>query len=303
MTTKIGVLIYTYNRIDDARINMEIIRNVWAKNEILKNITIVHTYNGDEEWYKEKYLEDDLIRLKNQGHFKGAENLIDEGMRVFKEKHPDIDYIITLASDTWLVKPDYVASLIRDMQTEKKYLATCSWGTKKETNMFKIGMSLDFFILDAKWSNSISLFPLGYSQFREQYGDIFDYQDITIYPERVLAFRFKRAIQKSIEIPSENLIKKVTYSYIRHIKEREPVHIFTGGFFTSKKQERQMYWSELGLFTHHNSVDKQKLLKAWNLSLGEYGKNFIESHDLSYFNKGHTKTVFEKDGKKINYND
>ncbi len=32
---KIGVLIYTYNRTDDARINMEIIRNEWSRFEII----------------------------------------------------------------------------------------------------------------------------------------------------------------------------------------------------------------------------------------------------------------------------
>lgn len=33
---KVGVLIYTYNRVDDAKINMELIREVWEKKENLR---------------------------------------------------------------------------------------------------------------------------------------------------------------------------------------------------------------------------------------------------------------------------
>ena len=38
---KIGVLLYTYNRVNDVRINMEIIRNVWGKIELLKEVVIL----------------------------------------------------------------------------------------------------------------------------------------------------------------------------------------------------------------------------------------------------------------------
>ena len=61
----VGILIYTHNRIDDAKINMEIVRNVWQKSGLFPGAKVVHTFNGKKEWYPEKYLEDDLIVLKN----------------------------------------------------------------------------------------------------------------------------------------------------------------------------------------------------------------------------------------------
>jgi hypothetical protein len=53
----IAVIISTFNRTDDARINMEIIREIWQKDPNLANIKIVHAYNGDEAWWPEKYLD------------------------------------------------------------------------------------------------------------------------------------------------------------------------------------------------------------------------------------------------------
>ena len=119
---KIAVLLYTYNRVDDARINMEIIRNLWNQYPLLKDITIVHSYNGDKILWPEKYLEDDLLYLENPGHFAGAEILINEGVKYISEKYPDTDYTILLAADTWLIKPEYVAKVITEMQQKKKYL-------------------------------------------------------------------------------------------------------------------------------------------------------------------------------------
>jgi hypothetical protein len=124
---KIGVLIYTYNRVDDAKINMEIIRNVWEKSKYFEDVEIIHSFNGKKEWYSKKYLENDLIITKNSWHFQGASDLIDVGIRMFQRKHKKIDYVIVLASDTWLIKPAYVQSLLERMKKDNLYLATCPW--------------------------------------------------------------------------------------------------------------------------------------------------------------------------------
>src|SRR3989338_8234397 len=91
---KVGVLMYTYNRTDDAFINMEIIRNTWKESEVLKDVVIVHSFNGEKEWWPGKYLEDELLYLENPGHFAGAELLINEGVKTFQTKHLDVDYVI-----------------------------------------------------------------------------------------------------------------------------------------------------------------------------------------------------------------
>ena len=41
----IGVLLYTFDRVEDAYINQEILRNVWGTSGYFGSITIVHAYN------------------------------------------------------------------------------------------------------------------------------------------------------------------------------------------------------------------------------------------------------------------
>jgi len=299
---KIGVLIYTYNRIDDAKINMEIIRNVWKKNSFLENVTIVHSFNGDRSWWPEKYLENELLYLNNPGHFLGAELLINKGVEVFRDKYPDIDYLVLLASDTWLVKPAYLENIIRTMQKDKKYLATCAWGTKKESNMFKIGMAIDFCVFDFKWMTEAGMFPIRFSEFVSKYNEIFEYQDVLIFLERVIMLRFKQAIIKSVHIPSDNMVKKIAYEYIHRMEEREPVHMkrkasVHGGY----TEERNMYWPKIGIITHHDPAQKRKIFEKLKIPLGLHGERFLKSKSLDYFNNGFIKTSYTKDNKKIKY--
>lgn len=299
---KIGVLLYTYNRTDDARINMEIIRKLWRKNDLLKDVIIVHSFNGEKGWWPEKYLEDDLLYLDNPGHFKGAEILLNEGVRCFSEKYSNVDYVITLASDTWLIRPEYVENIILKMQQEEKYLATCPWGTLEKDSMWKIGMALDFNIFNLPWAVKNKLFPIRYSEFEQKYSEIFMYQDQMIYPERVFALRFKQAIQSSIKIPSEQMLKGVAEAHIYRMTEREPVHDVRTWFGIIKKG-RKMYWKDIGLLTHHDPEPKRAILIKEGLDLGEHTHRLIVSSDLSYYNKGVKKTEYIKGEKKIGYGD
>ncbi len=301
--SKIGVLLYNYNRIDDVFINMEIIRNVWPIEKEFKNIKIIHAYNGKLEWYQEKYLEDSLIRLKNLGHFKGAENLLDNGIKEIYSKYPDLDYVIILAADTWCLKPKYISKLIRTMKEEGKYMATCAWGTKDQNDMFKIGMSLDFSIIDLKFAIKNNIFPLRYTEFFEKYFEIFAYQGVTIFPERVLALRFQQAINNTFELPSAHLLRKVAYEHVLHIKEREPIHIFKKKIFKKPMQYRRMEFKNIGLLTHHEPKPKQKALRKYKYRLGEHGEKFKKAKDLSYYNQGFTKTKIKRKDKIIDYND
>ncbi len=298
---KIGVLLYTYNRTDDARINMEIIRNVWMKQSFFKDLVIVHSYNGKKEWWTEKYLEDELLYLENPGHFTGAEILLNAGVACFSEKYPDVDYVITLASDTWLIKPEYLEKVIDVMQREEKYLATCPWGNPKDNNMWKIGMALDFNIFKLDWAVKYRLFPIRFVEYVEKYSEVFYYEDKQIFPERVFALRFKQAVQRSRDVPSENLLKKISEAHLYRMVEREPVHDERKWF--GIKKGRKMYWSDIGLLTHHEPEPKREILREIKLPLGEHAHRLITSTDLSYYNNGVKKTVYAIGSKKIGYGD
>lgn len=291
---KIGVLLYTYNRVDDARINLEIIRNVWKKNPLLRDVAVVHAFNGKKEWWPKKYLEDELLYLKNPGYFRGAEILLNEGTDVFLKKYPHVDYVVTLAADTWCVNPEYLEKVIGKMHREEQYLAVCAWGNKKETDMFKIGMSLDFNIVDLRWAKRARLFPLKYKEFVDRYAELFTYRDEGIFLERVFAMRFRQAIERSVKIPSENLAAKITREYIYHMIEREPVH---SGW------TRKMYWPKMGLITHHDPEPKRKILRQWKLKLGDYGNKLLGAKSLNYYNMGLVKTMYKKGKKNVGYGD
>lgn len=296
---------YTYNRTDDAYINMEIIRNIWKKIDLLKDVIIIHAFNGQKEWWSEKYLEDELLYLDNPGHFAGAEILINEGVKTFQEKYPDIDYVIVLASDTWLVKPEYVEEIIIGMEREEKYFATAVWGTKMTTDIWKKGAAMDFNIFDLKWATKSDLFPIQFREFAEKYTDLFFYNNQTVYLEIVFMVRFRQAISRSIKISSDNILKAVAESHVYRMKEREPVHIYgkENTFFKNEEYRRTMYWPKIGLITHHDPVPKQKILKEWKLELGKHADTFLTAKDVSYYNRGLDKNVFTKNGKKIGYGD
>lgn len=296
-------MVYTHNRIDDARINLEIIRNVWPESEMLKNAVIVHSFNGYSQWWPQKYIENELLYLENPGHYGGAAILLDKGIECFAEKYPDTDYVITLASDTWCVRPEYLEKVIRAMRDAGKYLAACSWGEKKGADPFRTGMSLDFNIVDLKWAVRYGFFPLRYQEFSSRYSEVFSYEDKDIHPELVFALRFKQAINKTILMPSENLGKEVALEHIYRMAEREPVHLRKPILGLFGGTVRKMYWRKIGLITHHDPVQKRAAAKKWDLKLGNYGNRFLEAKDLGYYNGGFTKTAYTKNGKMIHYND
>ncbi len=300
----IGVLMYTYNRIDDARINMEIIRNVWSENPLLKNVTLVHSFNGQKEWMPEKYLEDEILYLDNPGHYEGAEILLNEGVKAFQEKFPNIDYVIVLAADTWCLKPEYIEKIINSMKSEEKYIATSTWGNKDETNMFDKGMALDFFIINLKWVTESKLFPIRFKEFAEKYQEVIMYENRTLLLERVFVLRFKQAIMRTFSAARDNFIKVASMAYIHKMTEREPVHYKNKEFLekTSVVHDRYMYFPDIGLLTHHDPVQKQKDLREWKITFGEHGKKFLDATDLSYFNNGFTLSSFTKGDKKIEFN-
>jgi len=261
---KVGVLIYTYNRIDDAKINMEIIRSVWQHSYIneFKDVYIVHAYNGKRSWYNKKYLENKLIRIRNSNHFQGASELIDAGMRHFKRK--DIDYIIVLAADTWLINVTYINNIITRMKYLNKYIMTCAWGTAERMDFNDVGVATDFFIINNKTVNNKYIFPLRYKSFAKKYFNVLSYLGKSLTLERLFYLKLKLT---------------GLHENIYNLKERCPVHI-------NDQWCRNMYWDNIGLLTHHNPLDKKNILIKYNIKQGFNINKLITTSDLSYYNNG-----------------
>jgi|HubBroStandDraft_5_1064220.scaffolds.fasta_scaffold140868_1 hypothetical protein len=285
----IGVLIYTYNRTDDALINMEIVRNIWARKSGLECITLIHAFDGDHAWWPLPYLEDELIRLTNPGHYEGAALLLDHGLTAFVDRHPDIQYVVVIAADTWCLNPSYIVSVIDSMRGDNKYLATCAWGTAREAQILQVGAAADFFVVDIRWASKHRFVPLRYAEFKEKYGELILYRNELVTVERLIALRFTQAISRSEVIPSDNLLVPIAYKHIYRMKEREPIHVIERG-----QWRRLLYNNKLGLLGHHDPNEKRRACEGWNLELGQYGRKFFAATTLDWYNRGVVKTFYKQ---------
>ncbi len=263
MKPSIGVLIYTHDRVRDAKINMEIVRSLWRRSGLFSEITIVHGYNGRKSWYPKPHLEDDLIRRPNPGHYQGAAELIDAGIARFFSKHPKVEYIVVVAADTWLVKPSYVARVIEGMRRQRKPFATCPWGLPKRNEWRDVGCAVDFFIVEAAWAKRYRFFPINYRQFANRYAEFIEYaKGANVSLEKLLRARFAQAVRRQHNI---NLgFRQLVEGKIYRLKDREPVHpaIDRNDFWL-----RTMYRPTMGLLTHHSLKEKKVILKKLQLPL------------------------------------
>ncbi|NTW75888.1 MAG: hypothetical protein HGB34_03220 [Candidatus Moranbacteria bacterium] len=285
MPGKIGVLIYTYNRTDDAKINMEIIRNEWARLDRFKDCVIVHSFNGEPEWHPEPYLEDSLVRSENSWHFQGASDLIDFGFEEFKKQYHDVSHIVVLAADTWMVRPEYVEGIIHEMEHGQFVLSSCPWGIGEHNNPEKIGIAADFFVVDFQWARESSFFPIKYSQFFEKYGELLLYRNAgNIMLEKLVYTRYLQALSRQENMPG--FPKRVSRERFLSMKERMPIH---SEILDKGDWRRTMYWPEIGLLTHHDPYEKKLILRTLDIRGGESLERLLGSDDLGYYNRGVTK--------------
>ena len=285
----IGHLIYTYDHLDDARISQEISKNFLTKT--LDPIILIHAYNGKESFGYKQYLEDVLIRRKNIGHFEGACDLLNAGVKE-AEKHKEIQYLLVTAADTWVLNEQFLKKIIEDMKKNNQIIATCAWDNRgiKDydinflMNLFKIGFASDFFILDMNWQRKVKLFPLDFKSIKEKFEDIKMFiLGEPLYLENILAYSFLKIFYNNVQFKSGERKKKMILS-IHHIKEREPIHFYDKekGFW-----RRKMGWEEIGLYTYHNDeIDKkQKCISDKKELIGKFISKIRNTKDLSYFNR------------------
>jgi hypothetical protein len=296
---KIGVIIYTYNRIDDAKINMEIIRRVWARRKFLSDVKIIHAFNGSAEWWPGKFLEDELLYLDNPGHFSGAAKLIDEGINSMRKLYPFIEYVIIVSADTWLVKPTYIEKVINGMAKNKKYLASCGWSYPLSNGALLRDIATDFFVVNVKWALSSGFFPLRYQEFVDRYNEILHFLGTSvIYLEQLVLTRFKLALLKTYQVSSEFYTNEMIYESIYHMIDREPTIQAKKNPVSEKiVYERKYYWRNIGIICNHDPYQKQISLAEWDIPLEEHGRRFMGSKDLSYFNLGKNNTTYSKQSK------
>lgn len=257
-------LIYTYDKLAEAKINQELSKSIYGK------VPIIHAYNGDKNPQEVSYLEDFLVSCTNRGHFKGAVDLINLG--VAKSVEIDVEYLVITAADTWFTSPDFVHSLLTEMKAHNRKFAASAWGSPALEKINKVGASLDFLVLDLSWQREYRIFPLPY----DEYLDKFLEQHFALnggtclIPERCLIYQL---LMKYSTRYQDTDIARHLLQDLRLIDERHPIHI-------DDRWTRNMEYPNINLYTYHDKAKQAKLLTriASKISLGKVAKSFIKAH-------------------------
>jgi len=150
---KIASIIVTYNRVEEAKAQMDIIRELWQP--VFAGVDIYHEFNGKKSWYPKKYCEDFLSYHKPMSHFLGANHMLNMGIKHVLNSKKNYDFIIATSADVWFYNPGKLKKIILACKRKKFQLATSIWGV--------MGLSTEFFIITPDLAKKV--FPLKFSQF------------------------------------------------------------------------------------------------------------------------------------------
>ena len=154
---KIASIIITYDRIDEAKAQMDIIRQLWQP--MFESIDIYHEFNGRKDWYPEKYQEDFLHHHRSMPHFSGANYMLNQGIKHILNSNKKYDFIIVSSADTWFYDPKRLREIIDTMSKKRFHLATSLWGFAT--------FGTEFFIIKPELARKV--FPLKFAQFINKY--------------------------------------------------------------------------------------------------------------------------------------
>lgn len=124
---KVAVVLLTYNRVEEAKVNMRLIRLLWSSCLGFGRVDIYHMYNGKRGWYPRESEEDVCIRCENPGHFGGVVLMANRGIREVLKSSVEYDYVMMMSADVWLYKPDKLVELMRQMDEGDYWLCASRW--------------------------------------------------------------------------------------------------------------------------------------------------------------------------------
>jgi hypothetical protein len=277
---KIVICITTHNRVDCARINMEIIKlnfdDAWP---------IIHACSNKN--YK-KYLEDVLIVCEEKKLQKGAFNLLKKSFEAANRLYSP-EYIVHIEGDTWLMNQNIIIKYITYLkENPNKFLAASSWSFdktykwKKSSNVLKkIKYVLGSFSKKAGLN-----FHIGWKKtFSTQFFIIKNTKNINQALFKIKEPNDTDHLEKYLY---QSLVKKFGNNIFIKMSEREPVHPMHRDFC-----------NDLELFCQHNPTSildnnsmemvfgKKEVLKKYNhLKQGKYMKKLLNSKNLDYYNHG-----------------
>jgi hypothetical protein len=239
---KLACVITTYNRVSDAKAQMDIIKELWQP-KFSQKIDIYHEFNGKEEWYPEKYREDYLRRHPSKPHFHGAIDLINQGVSHVLESKHKYDFIVVASSDAWVYDPEKIHQLIKDCHEKEYQLATSIW--------FGIGLATEFFIITPELAEKI--FPIDYEQILENHkvAKTLDSYSHTKFVEKYIPWSKMGTVEFYFTIKAREALKG--FKKIYFIPGRKFI------FFHNRFSSKNFYSS------HHDVLKRKQLTKLKSL--------------------------------------
>jgi hypothetical protein len=280
--TKTAVCITTFNRVDCARINMEIIKLNYAN-----KWPIVHACS--DKSYK-KYIENILVKCEPKALQAGAFDLLKNSILTATETY-NPEYIVHLEADTWLMNQELIEKYITMLSNNSNaVIASSSWSfdkSEKWRNSKSFAKRLAYFLTRLTkrlgltwhigWQNTIA------SQF-------FIVKNTPEFRELLSTM----AVPSDGDYLEKYLFSKITKRFGRKsilwMKEREPVHpnnrdscedmaLFCQHFPSSQ----ELTFPE----NKHFQLGKKEILEKYPLmTKGIYMEKLLRSSDTSYYNPG-----------------
>lgn len=291
----IAALITTYDRVDDARANIEIIRSSWGSPAGFPDVVIVHAFNGSPDWYPGPKNEDLLITVPPvRSHFTGAAELIDYGLAAVSREFPAVRYVVCLSADCWIYDPRWLCQTVDGMQTAQHRLAAASWEISESIHGLRrhghpgllpgAGLSTDFFVLDLPWAAQFEMIPLRFEAFLRDHEALLNYfQEIPLL-ERYFEGKFLAAVRNQLldaggrKDPWGSEGPRQARQALRLLEERriDP----SGLNFPSHKG----HWPELGLITAEDPHAKRSMVLQSDSLNGPTIARLRSESDTSWFN-------------------
>ncbi|MFT4169206.1 MAG: hypothetical protein QM653_08830 [Dysgonomonas sp.] len=158
MKRKIAILLRVYDRIEDLKYNLQIIKDTWN----IFDYYIVVVTNGYSDGYTIKddiasQIDDLVILNSNSGHRRGSSQLLQEGRLHIPM---DCEYTIILEADTWVYSDRTIAKYIAVMDGNTNVVwASADWYDKDYSLAVDIAIIRSKYIQDHEGLFDIDLYP------------------------------------------------------------------------------------------------------------------------------------------------
>ena len=290
---RVVVCLTTFNRIDCARINQEILKLNYRN-----SFPIVHACSSS---IYEQYLEDLLIRCEPGNLRAGALDLLQRSLEAAAAKFQP-EYIIHLEGDTWIMDENIIHDIISEMDRNKSLMiCTSAWDEdwlafrylKKPGALLKLHMQL---------AKSIRRFGVPYYL---KCTDSLATQFFVIRaaPEVIDCFTLLKPI-KGIDLEQalyRSFIQRFREHNILRLRVREPIHPYNR-YVCEKLSLYSQHWPARGTakdcrdpahpryISPSSDGKRETLLKCPSIREGKYIQRLLNAQSFDYYNQGASRT-------------